>query len=59
MNPFTLLPPINWIEFAKSLGVEAMQVKSISELDQALDRVLGCCHPFVMEVLTSLTYSIH
>lgn len=33
MNAFTLLPSINWVQFAQSFGIDAMQVKSVSELN--------------------------
>jgi thiamine pyrophosphate-dependent acetolactate synthase large subunit-like protein len=58
MNDFTLLPEIDWLQFARSLGIAGRQVASAAELDLAIDEVLVDRRPFVLDVTTPLTHTI-
>ncbi len=58
MNDFTLLPEIDWVQFARSFGIAGRQVASAAELDLAIDEVLVDRRPFVLDVATPLAHTI-
>jgi acetolactate synthase-1/2/3 large subunit len=51
-----LLPPINWVNFAQSLGINAVKLKSLSELDTIIEQFLTLNSTFLLEVDTNLIY---
>jgi|GEM_PF-372265 len=52
----TLLPPLNWVSFAQSLGVKATKLQSLSELDPIVEQFFQLNATFLLEVHTQLIY---
>ncbi|MBR8826770.1 MAG: hypothetical protein DSM107014_02515, partial [Gomphosphaeria aponina SAG 52.96 = DSM 107014] len=52
----TLLPPLNWVSFAQSLGVHATKLQSLSELNTIVEQFFQLNATFLLEVHTQLIY---
>lgn len=48
---YSALPEHDWVKFANSLGVEALKVQSLNEIDSALSRAKNHDGPFLLEIL--------